>query len=60
MNNDEKAKIYSDLMGKFDILRNKIADIKLTQVNLTEQQLNQVQIYESQQKQIMSQINRLF
>jgi hypothetical protein len=38
MNNEQKAQRYNYLMSQFDVLRNKIADIKITQVNLTEEQ----------------------
>ena len=38
MNNTQKGEVYKQLMMKFDFFRNKIADIKLTQVNLTEEQ----------------------
>lgn len=59
MNNEQKAQRYSYLMSQFDVLRNKIADIRLTQVNLTEQQERQIKVIESQQQQIMRDINRL-
>lgn len=59
MNNEQKAQRYSYLMSQFDILRNKIADIRLTQVNLTEQQERQIKVIESQQQLIMRDINRL-
>lgn len=59
MNNEQKAQRYSYLMSQFDVLRNKIADIKLTQVNLTEEQERQIKVIESQQHQIMREINRL-
>jgi hypothetical protein len=59
MNNEQKAQRYNYLMSQFDILRNKIADIRLTQVNLTEQQERQIKVIESQQQLIMRDINRL-
>jgi hypothetical protein len=59
MNNEQKAQRYSYLMSQFDVLRNKIADIRLTQVNLTEEQERQIKIIESQQHLIMRDINRL-
>jgi hypothetical protein len=59
MNNEQKAQRYSYLMSQFDVLRNKIADIRLTQVNLTEEQDRQIKIIESQQHLIMRDINRL-
>lgn len=46
-------------MSEFDKLRNRIADIRLTQVNLTEEQERQIKVIESQQHQIMREINRL-
>jgi hypothetical protein len=59
MTNEQKAQRYSYLMSQFDVLRNKIADIRLTQVNLTEEQERQIKIIESQQQLIMMDINRL-
>lgn len=59
MNNEQKARMYSDLMSKFDFFRNKIADIKLTQVNLTEEQEKEIRRYELQQREVLSQINNL-
>lgn len=59
MNNTEKGQLYSQLMMKFDFFRNKIADIRLTQVNLTEEQEKQIQIYEREQQKILVEINKL-
>lgn len=59
MNNEQKAQRYSYLMSQFDVLRNKIADIRLTQVNLTEEQERQIKVIQSQQQLIMKDINRL-
>ena len=59
MTNEQKAQRYSYLMSQFDVLRNKIADIKLTQVNLTEEQERQIKVIQSQQQLIMKDINRL-
>jgi hypothetical protein len=44
---------------KFDYFRNKIADIKVTQVNLTEEQERQIKIYEQEQQKILVEINKL-
>jgi hypothetical protein len=59
MTNEQKANMYSKLMSNFDNIRNKIADIKLTQVNLTEEQEFQIKKLEIEQKNISSQINQL-
>lgn len=59
MTNEEKARMYSQLMSQFDVLRNKIADIKLTQVNLTEAQEREIKTIQAQQQQIMVKINSL-
>ncbi len=59
MTNEEKAKLYSRLMYDFDIIRNKIADIKVTQVNLTEQQEKEIKILQSQQQNLLLKINQL-
>ena len=59
MTNEQKAQRYSYLMSQFDVLRNKIADIKLTQVNLTEQQEKEIRVLQSKQQLIMQDINRL-
>jgi hypothetical protein len=59
MTNEQKARMYSQLMSQFDVLRNKIADIRLTQVNLTESQEREIKMIQSQQQQIMVKINSL-
>lgn len=59
MNNEQKAQRYSYLMSQFDVLRNKIADIKITQVNLTEEQERNIKVLQSKQQLIMKDINRL-
>ena len=46
-------------MRDFDVLRNKIADIRLTQVNLTAEQERQIKILESQQQMILGKVNQL-
>jgi hypothetical protein len=59
MNNEQKGQLYSQLMREFDVLRNKIADIRLTQVNLTAEQERQIKILESQQQMILGKVNQL-
>jgi len=59
MNNEQKAQRYNYLMSQFDVLRNKIADIKITQVNLTEEQERNIKVLQSKQQLIMKDINRL-
>lgn len=59
MTNEEKARLYSRLMSDFDIIRNKIADIKVTQVNLTEEQEKDIKILQSQQQNLLLKINQL-
>lgn len=59
MNNEQKAQKYNYLMSQFDVLRNKIADIKITQVNLTEEQERNIKVLQSKQQLIMQDINRL-
>lgn len=59
MNNEQKGQLYSQLMREFDVLRNKIADIRITQVNLTAEQERQIKILESQQQMILGKINQL-
>lgn len=59
MNNEQKGQLYSQLMREFDVLRNKIADIRLTQVNLTTEQERQIKILESQQQMILGKVNQL-
>ena len=59
MNNEQKGQLYSQLMRDFDVLRNKIADIKITQVNLTDEQERQIKILESQQQMILGKVNQL-
>jgi len=59
MNNTQKGEVYKQLMMKFKYFRNKIADIKVTQVNLTEEQERQIKIYEQEQQKILVEINKL-
>jgi hypothetical protein len=59
MNNEQKAQRYNYLMSQFDVLRNKIADIKITQVNLTEEQERNIKVLQSKQQMIMRDINQL-
>jgi len=59
MTNEQKAQRYSYLMSQFDVLRNKIADIKITQVNLTEEQEKDIKVLQSRQQMIMRDINQL-
>ncbi len=59
MNNEQKAQRYNYLMSQFDVLRNKIADIKITQVNLTEEQERNIKVLQSKQQLSMQDINRL-
>ena len=59
MTNEEKARLYSRLMSDFDIIRNKIADIKVTQVNLTEEQEKVIKILQSKQQNLLLKINQL-
>jgi hypothetical protein len=59
MNNEQKGQLYSELMRQFDYFRNKIADVRSTQVNLTESQEQQIRIYESEQTKILTRINQL-
>ena len=59
MNNEQKAQRYNYLMSQFDVLRNKIVDIKITQVNLTEEQERNIKVLQSKQQLIMQDINRL-
>jgi len=59
MTNEQKAQRYTYLMSQFDVLRNKIADIKITQVNLTEEQERNIKVLQSKQQLIMQDINRL-
>jgi hypothetical protein len=59
MTNEQKARRYSQLMSQFDVLRNKIADIRITQVNLTEAQERDIKNIELQQQQILAELNKL-
>ena len=59
MTNEQKARRYSQLMSQFDVLRNKIADIRITQVNLTEAQERDIKNIERQQQQVLAELNRL-
>ena len=57
MNNEQKAQRYNYLMSQFDVLRNKIADIKITQVNLTEEQERNIKVLQSKQQLIFEELS---
>jgi hypothetical protein len=59
MTNEEKAKIYSQLMFEHTKIQNKIASIKGESINLNTQQLQEIKMLEQQLLRIMSAASRL-
>ncbi len=60
MNDELKAQEYGQLLNEHTRLHNKINEIKGQSIDLNQNQLNQIRIYEQQQIQIMDKIRRLF
>jgi hypothetical protein len=60
MTNEEKGKIYSQLMFEHTKIQNKIASIKGESIELNQQQLQEIRYLEQQLLKIMNSANRLY
>lgn len=59
MNNEHKAQTYRNLMFEYDLLQNKINDIKSQNFELNETQMREIKGLTSKQGQIMQMVNNL-
>jgi hypothetical protein len=59
MTNEEKGRIYSQLMFEHTKIQNKIASIKGESIELNPQQLQEIKMYERQLLAIMQRPSRL-
>jgi len=59
MTNEEKGKIYSQLMFEHTKIQNKIASIKGESIDLNQQQLQEIRFLEQQLLRIMKAASRL-
>jgi len=53
MDNEQKAKMYNQLMFEYTKLQNKISSIKGESFEMNENQMKEIKILENQMKQIM-------
>lgn len=53
MDNEQKAKMYNQLMFEYTKLQNKISSIKSESFEMNENQIKEIKILENQMKQIM-------
>lgn len=59
MTNEEKGRIYSQLMFEHTKIQNKIASIKGESIELNPQQLQEIKMYERQLLILMQRASRL-
>ena len=59
MTNEEKAKLYNQLMGEYTKVQNHISSIKGESINLNEQQLGQIRQLENKLRFLMDKVSRL-
>jgi hypothetical protein len=59
MNNDQKAKIYGQLLNEHTRLQNEISSIKGESIDLNQQQMTKIKELQKRQLKIMNDINRL-
>jgi hypothetical protein len=59
MTNEEKGKIYSQLMYEHTKIQNKIASIKGESIDLNKQQLEEIRMLESKLMHLMRTASRL-
>jgi hypothetical protein len=59
MDNEQKAKMYGQLLNEHTRLQNEISSIKGESIDLNQQQLNKIKELQQRQMKIMTQINRL-
>jgi predicted acetyltransferase len=59
MNNEQKAQQYQQMMYQFDLISNKINQIKGLNFELTEQQSIEIKKLQVEQNRIMNSVKRL-
>jgi hypothetical protein len=59
MNNEEKAKVYNQLMFEYTKIQNRISSIRGESINLNQTQINEIRDLESRLNQIMVSASRL-
>ena len=59
MNNEEKAKVYNQLMFEYTKIQNRISSIRGESINLNQSQINEIRDLESRLNQIMVSASRL-
>jgi hypothetical protein len=59
MTNEEKAKLYQNLMYENDLLSNQINSIKGESFELNNSQIQQIKMLEAKQQNLMATLNRL-
>jgi hypothetical protein len=59
MNNEEKAKVYNQLMFEYTKIQNRISSIRGESINLNQNQINEIRDLESRLNQIMVSASRL-
>ena len=59
MNNEQKAKIYNQLMFEYTRIQNQISNIKAESFEMNDKQKNEVRLLENKLKQIMNKASLL-
>jgi len=59
MNNEDKAKLYNQLMFEYTKIQNKISSVKSESIDLNQNQINEIRVLESKLNQIMMTASRL-
>jgi hypothetical protein len=59
MNNEEKAKVYNQLMFEYTKIQNRISSIKGESINLNQNQINEIRDLERKLNMIMEKVSRL-
>jgi len=60
MTNEEKGKVYAQLMFEHTKIQNKIASIKGESIEMNQQQINEIKLLERKLAQIMNYAARLY
>ncbi len=60
MTNEEKGKVYAQLMFEHTKIQNRIASIKGESIELNQQQINEIRLLERKLAQIMNYAARLY
>ena len=60
MTNEEKGKVYAQLMFEHTKIQNKIASIKGESIDLNQQQINEIRMLERKLAQIMNYAAKLY